>query len=114
MLRPDPYFMTPILQGGYVYLLTSKNDKVIYTGVTSNLQKRIYEHREGLADGFTKKYKVKKLVYYEIADNIETAIVREKQIKAGSREKKIDLIKSINPAFRDLYGEILDCFVGLM
>ena len=86
--------------------MTNKNDTVIYTGVTGDLQKRVYEHREGLAEGFTKKYKVKKPVYYEIADDIEGAIAREKQIKAGSRKKKIALIKSMNPIFKDLYPEL--------
>ena len=90
-------------RGGYVYLLTNKSNSVVYTGVTGDLQKRVYEHREGLVDGFTKKYNVKKLVYYELADNIEEAIAREKQIKAGSRRKKMDLIRSMNPGFRDLY-----------
>ena len=90
----------------YVYLMTNKCDTVIYTGVTSNLMKRVYEHREGLVDGFTKKYNIKKLVYYEIADDIESAIAREKQIKAGSRKKKIALIKSTNPALKDLYPEL--------
>ncbi|MFH1753957.1 MAG: GIY-YIG nuclease family protein [Candidatus Omnitrophota bacterium] len=91
---------------GYVYLMTNRHNTVIYTGVTSDLAKRVYEHREGLIDGFTKKYNVKKLVYYEIADDIESAIMREKQIKAGSRKKKIALIKSMNPAFKDLYPEL--------
>ena len=86
--------------------MTNKCDTVIYTGVTSDLRKRVYEHREGLAEGFTKKYNVKKLVYYEIADDIESAIAREKQIKAGSRKKKIDLVKSMNPAFKDLYPDL--------
>ncbi len=94
------------IQNGYVYLMTNKCDTVIYAGVTSNLIKRVYERREGLVDGFTKKYNIKKLVYYEIADDIESAIAREKQIKAGSRKKKIALIKSINPAFKDLYPEL--------
>ncbi len=76
---------------------------VIYTGVTNNLQKRIYEHKEKLMEGFTKKYNVTKLVYYEKFDNIINAIEREKQIKGGSRKKKIDLVKSVNPEFRDLY-----------
>ena len=93
-------------RGGYVYLMTNKLDTVIYTGVTADLRKRVYEHREALVDGFTKKYNVKKLVYYEIADNIESAIAREKQIKAGSRKKKLALIKSMNPAFKDLYPEL--------
>ncbi|MBL7158828.1 MAG: GIY-YIG nuclease family protein [Candidatus Omnitrophica bacterium] len=86
--------------------MTNKHNTVIYTGVTADLQKRVYEHKEGLVEGFTKKYNVKKLVYYEVAETIETAIAREKQIKAGSRKKKIDLIKSINPAFKDLYPEL--------
>jgi len=92
--------------GGYVYLMTNKLDTVIYTGVTADLRKRVYEHKEGLVNGFTKKYKVKKLVYYEVADDIESAIAREKQIKNGSRKKKIALIKSMNPAFKDLYPEL--------
>jgi putative endonuclease len=86
--------------------MTNKHNTVIYTGVTSNLVKRVYEHREGLVEGFTRKYNVKKLVYYEIADDIESAIIREKQIKAGPRKKKIALIKSMNPAFKDLYPEL--------
>ena len=94
------------IYGGYVYLMTNKRNTVIYTGVTANLEKRVYEHREGLVEGFTKKYNVKKLVYYEVAETIETAIAREKQIKAGSRKKKMDLIKSMNPAFKDLYPEL--------
>ncbi|MDD5449745.1 MAG: GIY-YIG nuclease family protein [Candidatus Omnitrophica bacterium] len=93
-------------KAGYIYLITNKHNTVIYTGVTSNLQKRVYEHREGLVDGFTKKYNVKKLVYYELADNMESAIAREKQIKAGSRKKKIKLITSMNPSFKDLYFEL--------
>lgn len=94
------------IRNGYVYLMTNKCDTVIYTGVTSNLWKRVYEHREGLVDGFTRKYYIKKLVYYEVADDIESAIAREKQIKAGSRKKKIALIKSTNPAFKDLYPSL--------
>ncbi|MBF0217667.1 MAG: GIY-YIG nuclease family protein [Candidatus Omnitrophica bacterium] len=86
--------------------MTNKTNTVLYTGVTSDLKKRIYEHKEGLVEGFTKKYNIKKLVYYEIADTIEVAIEREKQIKAGSRKKKIALIESMNPAYKDLYLEI--------
>lgn len=86
--------------------MTNKDNTVIYTGVTSNLPKRIFEHKEGLVEGFTKKYNVKKLVYYEIFDAIEDAIIREKQIKAGSRKKKLGLINSINPVFKDLYYEL--------
>jgi putative endonuclease len=90
----------------YVYILTNKYHKVLYTGVTSDLKRRVYEHREKLADGFTKKYNVSKLVYYEIFDDPENAIIREKQIKAGSRRKKIDLINSINDGWSDLYEKI--------
>ncbi|MEA3328402.1 MAG: GIY-YIG nuclease family protein [Candidatus Omnitrophota bacterium] len=95
-----------IRQQGYFYLMTNKTDTVIYAGVTSELQKRAYEHKQKTIEGFTKKYKINKLVYYEVFDDIENAILREKQIKAGSRRKKIDLIKSVNAEFKDLYGEL--------
>ncbi len=91
---------------GFIYLLINKTSTVIYTGVTSNLAKRIYEHRNHLVEGFTKKYHVTKLVYYETFDSITDAITREKQIKAGSRKKKINLIKSMNPTMKDLFCEI--------
>jgi putative endonuclease len=90
---------------GYIYLMMNDTNTVIYTGVTNNLLKRIYEHKEKLVEGFTKKYNVTKLVYYEEFDDIKNAIEREKQIKGGSRKKKIDLIKSDNPEFKDLYYE---------
>lgn len=93
-------------KAGYVYLMMNKGNTVIYTGVTSDLKKRIYEHKEKLIDGFTKKYNIDKLVYYEVFEDIENAILREKQIKGGSREKKLFLIKSINPGFLDLYDKI--------
>ena len=86
--------------------MTNKNNTVIYTGVTNNLIRRIYEHREKLVDGFTKKYNITKLVYYEIFDDPENAILREKQIKGGSRQKKIDLIDSVNRGWVDLYDRI--------
>jgi putative endonuclease len=91
---------------GYVYLLMNINNSVIYTGVTSDLKKRVYEHREKLIDGFTKKYNVTKLVYYEVFDDIENAIAREKKIKGGSRQKKLDLASKMNPTFNDLYDAI--------
>jgi len=91
---------------GFVYLLCNKTNKVIYTGVTNNLKARVYQHKEKLIEGFTKKYNVNKLVYYEVFDNIENAIIREKQIKAGSRQKKIDLIIQNNIGFEDLYNGI--------
>jgi len=90
----------------YIYIMTNKRNTVLYTGVTNNLKRRVYEHREKLVEGFTKKYNVTKLVYYEVFDNIENAILREKQIKGGSRQKKIDLVDSMNKEWRDLYEEL--------
>ena len=87
---------------GYIYIITNKNNTTLYTGVTSNLNKRIYEHKNHLIEGFSKKYNLEKLVYYEIFEDIREAINREKQIKAGSRKKKEKLIKSINPEWKDL------------
>jgi putative endonuclease len=89
----------------YVYIMTNAHNTVLYTGVTNNLQRRILEHRSGNGSTFTKKYNVTKLVFYENGDDINTAIFREKQIKAGSRKKKIDLINSINPEWKDLFDE---------
>jgi putative endonuclease len=90
-----------------VYIMTNQRNSVLYTGVTSDLAKRVYQHKNKLVDGFTKKYKICKLVYYECYDNVGTAIMREKQIKAGSRKKKIELINSMNPDWLDLSDEIL-------
>ena len=87
-------------QQGYVYLMMNTINTVVYTGVTSDLRKRVYEHKEKIVEGFTARYNVNKLVYYEVFDDIENAILREKQIKGGSREKKINLIKSMNPRRR--------------
>ena len=87
----------------YVYIMTNKVNSTLYTGVTSNLKRRIYEHREGIGGGFTKKYAIKKLVYYEITNDVHSALAREKQIKAGSRKRKVDLINSINSEWIDLY-----------
>jgi putative endonuclease len=90
----------------YVYIMTNKNNTVVYTGMTNNLKKRVYEHKNKLAEGFTKKYGITKLVYYEVFEDPENSIRREKQIKAGSRQKKIDLINGMNKEWRDLYEEI--------
>jgi putative endonuclease len=90
----------------YVYILTNKHNTVLYTGITNDLKRRVYEHKEKLVDGFTKKYNITKLVYYEVFEDPENAILREKQIKAGSRQKKIDLINSINREWINLYEEI--------
>ncbi len=86
--------------------MTNKLDTVLYTGVTNNLKRRCFEHREKLVKGFTSKYNVTKLVYYEVCQDIETAISREKQIKGGSRAKKLELVNQMNPAWKDLYDEI--------
>ena len=86
--------------------MTNILNTVIYVGVTNNLERRTWEHKNKLADGFTKKYNVSKLVYYEIYDDPISAIKREKQVKGGSRQKKIDLIKKINSTFRDLYSDL--------
>ena len=90
----------------YVYILTNKRNNVLYTGVTNDLQRRVYEHREKLGEGFTAKYNVNKLVYYEETESIEAAIMREKQIKGGSRQKKVDLIEGMNPHWKDLYKDL--------
>ena len=87
----------------YVYIMTNKNNNVIYTGITNNLKKKIHEHKEKLVSGFTKRYSIHKLVYYEIFDSPYAAITREKQIKNGSRQKKVNLIKTLNPEWDDLY-----------
>ena len=86
----------------FVYCLTNWDDSVLYIGVTSNLPKRLYEHRHGLADGFTKKYNVYKLVYYEYTNEVYSAISREKQLKKWSRAKKDALISKFNPEWKDL------------
>jgi len=90
----------------FVYILTNQNNTVLYTGVTSDLIGRIWQHKEKLTKGFTNKYNVDKLVYYEIYEDAYEAISREKQIKAGSRQKKINLINEFNPQWRDLYNEL--------
>ena len=90
----------------YVYIMTNKWNTVLYTGVTSDLKKRAYEHRAKLVDGFTGRYNISKLVYYEVFEDIENAILREKQINAGSRHRKIALVNSTNKEWRDLYEEL--------
>ena len=90
----------------YVYILTNKWNRVLYTGVTNDLRRRVFEHREKMVESFTKKYNVTKLVYYEVFPDALSAITREKQIKAGSRQKKIDMINEFNPLWEDLYEKI--------
>jgi putative endonuclease len=91
----------------YVYILTNYTNKVLYIGVTNDLVRRIYEHKNKLVKGFTEKYNVNKLVYYEATESIVSAIEREKQLKGGSRQKKIDLIEKLNPQWEDLYKTII-------
>ncbi len=86
----------------YVYIATNKRNTVIYTGITNDLNRRMYEHKNKLVKGFTKKYNIDKLIYYEVFSNPEEAIMAEKKIKGWTRKKKIDLIKENNPKFMDL------------
>ncbi len=92
---------------GYLYILASRRNGTLYVGVTSDLVKRIGEHRKKLVEGFTKKYEVTNLFYYEAFEEIRAAIVRERQIKEWKRKWKTDLIQSVNPYWRDLYEDIL-------
>ncbi len=89
-----------------VSMMANKRDGTLYTGVTSNLGQRVWQHRQGVADGFTKRYGCKLLVWYEIHETMEAAIAREKQIKAGSRAKKLALIDAMNPDWLDLFAQI--------
>jgi putative endonuclease len=90
-----------------VYLLASRRNGTLYVGVTSDLVKRVWEHKEDLADGFTKRYGVHTLVWYELHDSMEVAIRREKAIKGWKRRWKLELIEKQNPGWRDLYDEVL-------
>jgi putative endonuclease len=90
-----------------VYILASKRNGTLYTGVTSDLIKRIWQHKQGVVEGFTKKYGVKLLVWYEMHETMESAILREKQIKAGNRMKKLALIEALNPNWRDLHDDLI-------
>lgn len=92
-------------KSGYVYVLANRRP-TLYTGVTSNLIKRVYEHKNDLVSGFTEKYKLHILVYYEAYETITQAIIREKQIKDMNRKDKLEMIKKFNPQFRDLYYDM--------
>ena len=94
-------------KNGFVYILFNKPNGTLYTGVTTDLLKRIQEHKTKVIEGFTNKYEVDKLGYYEIYDSIILAIEREKQIKSGSRKKKLELIRGMNPKWDDLYNKIV-------
>jgi putative endonuclease len=91
----------------YVYILTNWNNKVMYIGITGNLQQRIHQHKNKLIDGFTKKYNVTKLVYHEETEDVVSAITREKQLKNWTREKKNKLVKTANPEWKDLGFELI-------
>lgn len=91
----------------YVYILSNHNRKVLYIGITGNLIKRVWEHKQETVEGFTSKYKVNDLIYYEVYDDPRIAIEREKQLKKWSRKKKIALIANLNPTIKDLYLKII-------
>jgi putative endonuclease len=86
--------------------MTNKGNTVLYTGVTGDLKKRVYEHRAKRVEGFAKRYHLTRVVYYEVTSEIESAILREKQIKGGSRAKKLDLVNNMNPGWKDLYDDL--------
>ena len=91
----------------YVYLLTNWNNKIMYVGITNDLERRIYEHKEKVVKGFTEKYNVNKLVYYEQTSDVDAALNREKEIKKWRREKKDSLVENTNPLWRDLSEDFL-------
>ena len=91
----------------YIYIITNNSNSTLYIGVTSNLIKRIWEHKNHVVEGFSKRYHLSKLVYYEIFDDIENAILREKYLKGKKREFKINLIEQMNKEWKDLYEEII-------
>jgi putative endonuclease len=95
------------MQGGWVYIMTNRPDGVLYVGVTSDLARRVWEHREGVADGFTKRYGLKRLVYAERHEDIRAAIQREKTVKHWSRAWKVRLIHGENPEWADLYDQLV-------
>lgn len=98
-MKPDKHY--------YVYFITNNTNVALYIGVTSNLGKRVFEHKNKLVKGFTEKYDINKLVYYEIYDDPENAILREKRLKGSSRARKNKLVESLNPRWQDLYDQIL-------
>ena len=95
----------PMPRAPCVYIMANDRNGTLYTGVTSNLPQRIHQHREGLGEGFTRRYRCKLLVFYETYEGMDEAIAREKQIKGGSRAKKMALIEAMNPQWRDLYAD---------
>jgi putative endonuclease len=100
-------FKYGVERGGWLYFVTNRRDGILYAGVTSNLPRRAFEHRAGLINGFTKRYGLKRLIYFERFDDIRYAIQREKTIKHWPRARKVRLIHSINPEWDDLYGTLI-------
>lgn len=96
------------MKQGYTYILFNKRNGTLYVGVTSDLVKRVWEHKQKLVEGFTKKYNIDKLGYYEVFAGIESAIEKEKKLKGASRKKKLELIEIMNPNWNDLYYEIIE------
>ncbi|PCJ33414.1 MAG: endonuclease [Alphaproteobacteria bacterium] len=94
-------------KGGYVYILANRRNGTLYIGVTSDLVRRVYDHKHGPVEGFSKKYKTHNLVYYEVHERIEEAILREKQMKKWKRQWKLRMIESQNPDWEDLYEDIV-------
>ena len=96
------------MSGQYgVYIITNRHNTTLYTGFTNDLRRRVYEHKSKAAISFSNKYNLFKLVYYEMVEDVNSAITREKQLKDGPRHKKIDLINGMNPSWKDLYSEII-------
>jgi putative endonuclease len=95
------------MRGPCVYILASRRNGTLYIGVTSNLTRTVWEHRSGVVRGFTARYGCKTMVWYELHSTMPYAIIREKQLKAGSRKKKLALIEEANPTWRDLYDELI-------
>ena len=91
----------------YIYIMSNITNTVTYTGVTNNLYRRVFEHKNKLIEGFTEKYNITKLVFYEVCENVENAIWREKQIKSYKRQDKVDLIHNMNPEWKDLFNELM-------
>jgi len=95
------------MKNGYVYIMSNRKNGTLYVGVTNNLIKRVYEHKNSFVDSFTKKYGLNLLVYFEVFEQISHAIEREKQLKKGNRKRKIQLIESMNPQWSDLYDTVV-------
>ena len=106
MRRSSGIYSSMETRNYFVYILCSKSHGTLYTGVTNDIVRRVYEHKNKIADGFTKRYNVTCLAYYEIHQSIKSAIVREKQIKHWPRSFRINLITSMNPDWKDLYDEL--------